>query len=962
MINERHHDSTSDHKSLDKDPYLEAKFKFSKEFIKNCLENDRKLNIFSQFEENCFENIEDSQSSEIKSLRKIQKFYRLRNFQRKTELCLSKRVRRCDIANFEKFFNIKEIALFEDNPIRKKNKNGLLEEEKKRIKEKKKKSQDPYKKEIIIIRKFFHIFNGIEPAKLKAYYHIYFHTIIIDIKYKNFNKTQQLTNPLSFFNMIDFNKALFIRNFDILILQNLRYSEHEKTVYFIKPDLPIEPEKPMKSIIKTGNSLSKIIDKADLNPEQRLLFEKMLRSNEGNSKSSLFLDKIHQKLYNDYYSIELFVNIEYNLVRFHAKKTDDPDQKIEKTLFLPDLAQEFLENHKENHAKIKAIFSHFLKNVRNRIDWQEKSLRNEKMEAEFRDVLKKEDAILKIQNAFRSSKQKRQLEFMKISWKKSKLMVLRKFYKINGNYADIFFFLYQNEPILEIKAMNMNHKRKNVKIYKLNLMNYMNKMKLEVKSKENMILLIHQLIKSMSIKIVNESVFILSNNEDLYLEEIDSYIESDRDYERRFKNRKGSLLGVFSFHNESQINHNMNELTHKRNDNKNIKANRITAANLIQNRMRIMKLREKKEFNKMLLNAKTIYLLTIIEKVQGNYILAYFYYLKSFDEIMINLVNLNQTKKILKSYTIDIQSISQELYSMLNKTKNSIERQRPAHYQKVFSNLLKFLWKKIQISCNYEKLTAISLDKSLRLLDVSELKKKKKDMEDLEDKNREETKLNFALKIQRNFRKNRTKFLFSLLKDSERKRLDELKRYGKKIKHKIKIFNEIPYYIFVFIKSDQTLTFLAIRKEKNSLKITRSYQLDNLKLINTNGMDFVDFLVANLKIYDEQIVFDIENLVALEPENIQITNSNNNELMISSPLVAKNNLMGLLKSNGEVEFHEEISKKIDEFFKPVIEVPESNPKIIHQKREDINENQLCVFNVYYQKAVIFHIFLFYFLF
>lgn len=190
---------------------------------------------------------------------------------------------------------------------------------------------------------------------------------------------------------------------------------------------------------------------------------------------------------------------------------------------------------------------------------------------------------------------------------------------------------------------------------------------------------------------------------------------------------------------------------------------------------------------------------------------------------------------------------------------------------------------------------------------------------------------------------------FNVLKDGEKKRLDDLKRFGVKIKHKIKIFNEIAYYLYVYLKLEQTLTFVAIRKDKNPLRITRMYQLDNLKLINTNGMDFVDYLLSNLKIYDEQIVFDTEKLVPLiEDSNFK------KEVIVDNPNI-KGNYFDIMKikSNGIME---EINKSVKDglgVFSPVVlENEEANSRIIHQKRDDINENQICVFNVYFMKKTV----------
>ena len=573
-----------------------------------------------------------------------------------------------------------------------------------------------------------------------------------------------------------------------------------------------------------------------------------------------------------------------------------------------------------------------------------------------------EEAVLRIQKAFRRSIQKKQHGYLKESFNRSKVLVLRKFYKICGSYADVLFFMWLKEPVLEIKATNMSHLKRNVKVFKLDISRYLSKVNVELKSKENMVTLILQIIKLLSIKIVHESLFILTNNEDISIEELDSYMETDREYGNRIRRRRSSLLALFMDKNGNFIRKQTKKET-LQNGSKEILQNiRDVAAALIQNRIRIMRMKKVREYNRMVLNAKTIYLLTIIDKVQGNYVLAYFYYLKPFDEILINLANLNQTRKILKSYTIDIPSVSKELFAILQKSKQTIEKQRPVYYQRLFSNLLKLLWKRIEISFVYDKLNARSVDKNLKLKDVSELKKKKKDMEDMEAQTTRETRLKYAIRIQRSYRHNRTKLLFHIIKESEKKRLEEVKKYGIKIKHKIKLFNEIPFFIFVYVKNEQTLYFVAIKKDRRShLRICRAYHLDNLKLINTNGMDVVDFLLANLKIYDEQIFFDIENLQVLTPDS---GNAEGEEANITSPSVKKG-ILNLFKFSGvdvpvpEVKENVKVDR-IEEYFKPVIETPELNPKIIHQRREEISENKMCIFNVYYQKNVRFFFYIMYF--
>ena len=465
-----------------------------------------------------------------------------------------------------------------------------------------------------------------------------------------------------------------------------------------------------------------------------------------------------------------------------------------------------------------------------------------------------------------------------------------------------------------------------------------------------------QIIKSMSIKIINDNIHILTNNEDILLEELETIVESDRDYKKRVK-RKSSLL-AFIIDQESSLL--KTAKIHEKCKNKEEEI-RETAARLIQTRFRILKLQKRKELSKYLLNMKTVYLLTIIEKIQGNYILAYFYYLKPLDEIMINFANLNHTKHVLRSYTINIQSISRELYSLLVETKKK-EKQKPAYYQKLFGNLLKFLWKRIDITFLYDKIVANSLDRNIKLNDVSEMKKRNRDMEQEELKNTSKKNLQIIINLQRIFRRNKTRYLFNLIKDCEAKRVDYLKKFGVKIKHKIKIFNEIPYYIYVYLKTEQNLqkvekkllTFIAVKhdkKVKSEPKI-KLYHSDNIRLINTNGMDVVDFLVSNLKIYDDQIVFDTENLVALEKYSSDTIKEINDE-ELTSPQIKGNffSLMKMTKATPSEELSPIFKKKVnlEEFSKPVIEI-ETIPKIIHQKREDINENQVCVFNVYYNKS------------
>ena len=959
IISEKKNEFT-DQKNVDKDPLFEEKFKYYKEFLKSCLENDRKLHLYDILPEDS-ENFEPVVTEEVLKIKRLQKFFRCRLFQRRIEMCLSKRLHRGDISQFEKFYNIKDIVLFEDSQMRSKNDKGGSEAEKRQfLRQKNKTMRDPYKKDIIMIRKLpQHKFNNIEPAKVKVYYHIFFNTIIVDIKYKNMNKTQQLTNPLSFFGVADFNKAYFIKNFNELILDCLHYSQTEKTVYYVKRES--KSEKPKKTILKPGGSPSKNVDRLNMTPEERRRFDIMLKEQEGSTRK-LLLDRIRHKIEDEYLSVQLSVNLEHNFIHFQARKYDDPYQKIERQIFLPQTACDFLKSNNENESKIKRIFTHFVKNVKDRVDWQEKSLTHEKVVKEFQKIVMIEEAVLRIQKAFRRSIQKKQHGYLKESFNRSKVLVLRKFYKICGSYADVLFFMWLKEPVLEIKATNMSHLKRNVKVFKLDISRYLSKVNVELKSKENMVTLILQIIKLLSIKIVHESLFILTNNEDISIEELDSYMETDREYGNRIRRRRSSLLALFMDKNGNFIRKQTKKET-LQNGSKEILQNiRDVAAALIQNRIRIMRMKKVREYNRMVLNAKTIYLLTIIDKVQGNYVLAYFYYLKPFDEILINLANLNQTRKILKSYTIDIPSISKELFAILQKSKETIEKQRPLYYQRIFCNLLKLLWKRIEISFVYDKLNARSVDKNLKLKDVSELKKKKKDMEDMEAQTTRETRLKYAIRIQRSYRHNRTKLLFHIIKESEKKRLEEVKKYGIKIKHKIKLFNEIPFFIFVYVKNEQTLYFVAIKKDRRShLRICRAYHLDNLKLINTNGMDVVDFLLANLKIYDEQIFFDIENLQVLTPDS---GNAEGEEANITSPSVKKG-ILNLFKFSGvdvpvpEVKENVKVDR-IEEYFKPVIETPELNPKIIHQRREEISENKMCIFNVYYQKNVRFFFYIMYF--
>ena len=118
--------------------------------------------------------------------------------------------------------------------------------------------------------------------------------------------------------------------------------------------------------------------------------------------------------------MQLFVNIEENVIKFKAKKFDDPYQTIEKNLFLPNNANEFLNNNRENQKKVKNIFSHFIKKVKETILWEEKSLKTDRIYKEFDKVVKLEYCALKIQNAFRRQRAKKNLNHMKNSLKKKK--------------------------------------------------------------------------------------------------------------------------------------------------------------------------------------------------------------------------------------------------------------------------------------------------------------------------------------------------------------------------------------------------------------------------------------------------------------------------------------------------------------------------------------------------------------
>lgn len=934
----------------EKDPLLETKYKYSKEFIKTSLDNDynllRLLPINHKLNKH---SIRREDTEEIEALKHIQRFMRNYFFKNKFLYCLAKKIKRTDITNLDKFFNIKDLAFLEDSPLKKKNK--PMETEKKKVfKNKKKISQDPYKKDIIVIRKLNHVFNNKEPAKLKVFYHIYFHTVIIDIKFKNVNRSQQITNPLSFFGMKDFNKSYFTKNFNEIVLKRLHYVENEQIVYYIKEENR-EPAKNKTNIAKPGNSPSKSIEKFYMSPEKRKEFE--LRSiGERNHTTSIFLDKIHQKLQDEYFDMQLFVDLEDNALKFKAKKFDDPFQTMEKKIFLPSIAREFLDVEKENVEKVKTIFQHYLKTVKENIKWNEKSLANEKMSAQFKNILRVELSAVKIQNNFRKLKEKKQFELLKFSEKKSKKFIMRKFYKINGNYTDVLFFLLPNRFLIEIKASNLSHKKRNVKLFRLNIKRVVEKSNnLQIKSKENLISLAINVIKALSIKVVNENIHIIPN-EDVLIENEETFVESDKEFHKRAR-KKSSFLALMVENETKLLNKpKISKLLKEYNSNVSQEQKSYAAARLIQTHVKIMRLRKLKEFNKLVLNAKTIYLMKIIEKIQGSYILVYFYYLKSCDEILINIANLNKKKSILKSYTIDIPSISQDLHKILLDCKTSIEKQRPKYYQKIFRDLLKFLWKRVEISFLFEKIVVTSLDRNLKLVDVSESKKKKRDVEENEKKNSHKKRLKYITTLQKVFRKNKTKYLFTLFKDRLRKLADEEKKYGKKIKQKIKIFNQIPFYIYVYLKSEEMLTFLAIRKErKNSLKISRSYYLDKLKLINTNGIDVVDFLILHLRVYDDQIIFDTENLVALKEESIE----NPNEVQIDSPEIKRKfyNLMKISNGGKSLENNSEIfNKDVNlNYLNSANESTKPQFKIIHQKRDGLNDSQLCVFNVFLTNSV-----------
>lgn len=935
----------------EKDPLLETKFKYSKEFVKTSLNNDQELinlfNIDHKFSFMSKKRLFEEITEEINAIKRIQRFIKQCFFKIRFDSCFSKRIRRTDIVNLEKLQNIKDIAILEESPLRKKK---HVDDKKKMIKQKKKISVDPYKKEVIMIRKFNHIFDGKEPAKIRVYYHIFFHTIIIDIQYKNINRTQQITNPLSVFGMKDFNKSYFIKNFNKIILKRLHYVESEQTVYYIKEDEKNEEKKTKKHDPKPGSSPSKSINKFHMSAAERREME-LNAYGQKNKITNLFLQKIEKKIQDEYYSMNLYIDLQDNTLKVKAKKYDDPFQIVEKKIFLPSNASLFIEVEKENNEKVQSIFSHYVKNIKDKIQWGEKSLDNEKMSKEFLKTVTLERFAIKIQNAFRRLKEKKNLSFLKFSVRKLKTFIMRKFYKINGSYTDVTFFLLPNKPIVEVNASNLNSKKRNTKIFRINILKFLEKNNFQMKSKENLIRLIIQLLKSLSIKVVNETIHILAS-EEMTIEEVESYIESDKEFNKRSRRKSSKLAHLLE--NDIKVIKRAPEV-------KLLKETNIThdqkleiAARLIQNHIRILKIIKQKEYFKMIIQAKTIYLMTIIEKIQGNYILAYFYYIKPHDEILINFANLSQMKKILKSYTIDIPSISQELYKMLIESKTSIEKQRPLYYQKLFHSLLKFLWKRIDVSFLYDKITVSSLDKNLKLVDVSELRKKKKYLDEEEKKNLDKRNLKYITTLQKIYRKNKTKYLFNLFKDRLKKLANEEKKYGKKIKQKIKIFNQIPYYIYVYLKSQQMLTFLAIKKERKiSSKISRSYHLDKLKLINTNGIDVVDFLISSLRIYDEQIVFDTENLVKLNEES----DENPKEIMIDSPEIKRKfyNLMRISGTEKTLLINPDVLQKDINlgFMKPVEQIKEPEIKIIHQKREEINDNQLCVFNVYYKNMVIY---------
>lgn len=110
--------------------------------------------------------ITSNYSEEMKSLRKLQRFFKVKLFQKRFQGCFNKRIRRGDVINYEKQFNLKEVGLLEESPLKMKPKE--YEEKKNLLRQKKKMAKDPYKKDIIEIRKLKHLFNAKEPAKIKV--------------------------------------------------------------------------------------------------------------------------------------------------------------------------------------------------------------------------------------------------------------------------------------------------------------------------------------------------------------------------------------------------------------------------------------------------------------------------------------------------------------------------------------------------------------------------------------------------------------------------------------------------------------------------------------------------------------------------------------------------------------------------------------------------------------------------
>lgn len=148
----------------------------------------------------------------------------------------------------------------------------------------------------------------------QIFYHIYFHTVIIDIIFKNFNRKQQIANPLSFFGLTTFNKSYFIKNIDELIIKRLCLVENEQTVYYVKPE---STEKQVKSNpkIKPGSLEAKSIAKFKFSAEERRYKEINDKGNEG---INLFLDRVNQKLQDEYFQVQVHINLEENKLNFQV--------------------------------------------------------------------------------------------------------------------------------------------------------------------------------------------------------------------------------------------------------------------------------------------------------------------------------------------------------------------------------------------------------------------------------------------------------------------------------------------------------------------------------------------------------------------------------------------------------------------------------------------------------------------